>query len=650
MFRGLLVTIVFLLPGALDVFAAKSKLPERYDKWLKQEVVYIISDEERKAFLQLQTDEQREQFIRDFWETRNPNPGSTQNSYKDSIYERIEYANAHFGRMTNTPGWMTDQGRTYILFGKPDSQFNFTGYSQIYPIALWFYSNKTGSPSLPPFFSVLFFQPEGIEEYRFYHPAIDGPMKLVRGSQFNSNRDVYRFLLPLGGDLATAAFSLIPGEPIDKTAYEPNLSSEMLVSKIQNFANDHFNLEQLRTKRAMRTFVSSRMLVAAGDLNLTVLTLTDPLHEKWLDYSVPVTDEQMGFRTDDGQFAIEFRYSLLTESGALVIEDSAQRKYPAYESASAFTPFELAGRIPLVGGKYKLQVQIVNPKTDRSYRGEVMISVPTEGLESWIAGPLLADPPSRSARPNSVTPYQYYGVQFHPLGLREFAAKRKLCVLYQLYEPRPSDYDVEYVLANLTVRDARIVTTEHVQASEFSGNLLLKSKTLDTGALPPGQYMLALQLKAANGPVIASTNERLRISEGSAESPLYSVTDPSKLTSPGLVDYIRGLAALAQRDDTAAQKYLERSLKLNPANSFARQFLVQAYFHQHRYNAVSDLYRKSSLKDFEVSPEVMAQIAVSLWDSGDSGQAKTVLKSARGLFPEDSVLATADKLFSKTKN
>src|SRR5436305_1231261 len=137
MFRTLLLMVGFLLPTAVHVFAAKPKLPERYDKWLKQEVVYIISDEERKAFLQLQNNDQREQFVRDFWETRNPNPGSTQNSYKDLIYERIDYANAHFGRMTNTPGWMTDQGRTYILFGKPDSQFNFTGYGQIYPIALW---------------------------------------------------------------------------------------------------------------------------------------------------------------------------------------------------------------------------------------------------------------------------------------------------------------------------------------------------------------------------------------------------------------------------------------------------------------------------------------------------------------------------------
>jgi hypothetical protein len=159
---------------------------------------------------------------------------------------------------------------------------------------------------------------------------------------------------------------------------------------------------------------------------------------------------------------MDFRYSLVTESGGLVMEDSTQRKYRAYESSSAFNAFQIAGRIPLVAGKYKLEVQIVNPKTSRSYRGEAAVSVPAERKESWIAGPLLADSVSRSAQASPVTPYQYYGVQFHPLARRELAAKSPLRVLYQLYEPQPSDYDVEYVLANLTVHDARIVTTEHV--------------------------------------------------------------------------------------------------------------------------------------------------------------------------------------------
>ena len=63
---------------------------------------------------------------------------------------------------------------------------------------------------------------------------IDGPMKLVRGTQFRGNRDVYKFLQPLGGDIAHAAFSLIPNDPLDTQNYTVNMSGEMLISKIQN--------------------------------------------------------------------------------------------------------------------------------------------------------------------------------------------------------------------------------------------------------------------------------------------------------------------------------------------------------------------------------------------------------------------------------
>ena len=95
-------------------------LPESspYAKWLNEEVVYIITSEERDAFYKLATDDERKMFVQQFWERRNPNPGSQQNKYKEEHYRRIAYANAHFA--TNRPGWQTDRGLIYIMFGPPD--------------------------------------------------------------------------------------------------------------------------------------------------------------------------------------------------------------------------------------------------------------------------------------------------------------------------------------------------------------------------------------------------------------------------------------------------------------------------------------------------------------------------------------------------
>ncbi len=97
----------------------RQELKGPYRKWLDQDVAYIITDQERKAFLSLSNDEERESFIEAFWQRRNPDPDSPDNAFRDEHYRRIAYANEHFA--AGKPGWMTDRGRIYIMWGPPDS-------------------------------------------------------------------------------------------------------------------------------------------------------------------------------------------------------------------------------------------------------------------------------------------------------------------------------------------------------------------------------------------------------------------------------------------------------------------------------------------------------------------------------------------------
>ncbi|GIU78921.1 MAG: hypothetical protein KatS3mg005_2159 [Bryobacteraceae bacterium] len=96
----------------------RKELETPYRKWLEEDVVYIITDEERRAFKNLQTDEEREQFIEQFWLRRDPTPDTMENEYKEEHYRRIAYANERFA--SGIPGWKTDRGRIYITFGPPD--------------------------------------------------------------------------------------------------------------------------------------------------------------------------------------------------------------------------------------------------------------------------------------------------------------------------------------------------------------------------------------------------------------------------------------------------------------------------------------------------------------------------------------------------
>lgn len=96
----------------------KQELSRTYKTWLNEDVAYIITPEERQAFLQLSNDEERDQFIEQFWLRRDPTPDTPENEYKEEHYARIAYANEHFA--AGIPGWRTDRGRIYIMFGKPD--------------------------------------------------------------------------------------------------------------------------------------------------------------------------------------------------------------------------------------------------------------------------------------------------------------------------------------------------------------------------------------------------------------------------------------------------------------------------------------------------------------------------------------------------
>ena len=93
--------------------------PSPYEKWLTQEVVYIIDAKERAAFVKLKTNEERDEFIKEFWERRNPHPGSPENTFKVEFYRRIAYANDHYASAARA-GWQTDRGHMYIIHGPPD--------------------------------------------------------------------------------------------------------------------------------------------------------------------------------------------------------------------------------------------------------------------------------------------------------------------------------------------------------------------------------------------------------------------------------------------------------------------------------------------------------------------------------------------------
>jgi GWxTD domain-containing protein len=152
----------------------KPELKKAYKDWLEKDVTYVITDEERKAFKKLATDDERERFIEEFWRRRDPDPDTDENEFKEEYYERIAYANEHFA--SGIPGWKSDRGRIWIMYGKPDERethpmggnyerpsYEGGGSTSTYPFETWFYRYIAGVGSGV---EIEFVDPTGSGEYR----------------------------------------------------------------------------------------------------------------------------------------------------------------------------------------------------------------------------------------------------------------------------------------------------------------------------------------------------------------------------------------------------------------------------------------------------------------------------------------------------
>jgi len=173
-----LVLLLVTLVSPLSLYSKKKpQLPSKFKKWIKEEVVHVITPKERKVFYQLETDREREQFIEEFWRHRDPTPGTPKNEFKEEHYRRVEYANKKLGRGMATRGWATDQGRIYIILGEP-MQIVKVHTVDINPVEIWYYQGnpKFGQSSI---FRLLFFKREGVGAYELYNPISDGPRVLV---------------------------------------------------------------------------------------------------------------------------------------------------------------------------------------------------------------------------------------------------------------------------------------------------------------------------------------------------------------------------------------------------------------------------------------------------------------------------------------
>ncbi len=411
-------------------------LPKRYQAWLDEEVVYIITSVEKDVFLKLPSDRERDAFIEAFWKHRDPTPDSDTNEFKIEHYRRIAHAVKSLGLEAPVPGWKTDRGRIYITLGEPTDIERFQGKSEIYNCEAWFYQGKD-EMGLPPAFYLLFFQKSGVGAYRLYSPAGDGPMALIAGYT-DTGADYarsYEALVAVDTHLASLSLALIPGE---QSAYSgrPSLVSDMMIQQIQaapqKLVRDTYARKFLDYKDRVDVEYTANYL----ESEVLLKVVQDPSGVSFIQYSLE--PQRLSMNEFQGKY-----YTTLALNGVISTPEGKRvyqfDKKAAIEMTQAemterkSLPFNIHDLFPLVPGDYVFSILLKNEVSKEFTSFESPVHVPAAGTGVRISSPLLAyQSLPVPAGPPRVRPFLLAGNQMLGQPGRIFLQKDTLFVAFQL--------------------------------------------------------------------------------------------------------------------------------------------------------------------------------------------------------------------------
>ena len=495
----------------------KPELKKAYKDWLDKDVTYIITDEERKAFKKLATDDERERFIEEFWRRRDPDPDTDENEFKEEYYERIAYANENFA--SGIPGWKTDRGRIWIMYGKPDGRethpmggsydrpsYEGGGNTSTYPFETWFYRYLPGVGS-------------GIE-IEFVDPTGSGEYRIAR----NPNEKDALLMIPGGG---------------------LTLSEQLgLTDKGDRILNN--GLSQGRFVREQDNPFSRLQLIA--DLSrppqvkfsdLATMVGTGVVEDNPLNFDVRVDF----FRQSDERVITAF--TIQTENKDLVFTDSgglqqarinifgkvtsvAGRRVTIFEDPviTTATAEELTDAkdrksayqkaVPLLPGVYKVDVIVRDVASGATGIRHVGFTVPKYDPAKLSTSTLIlaAKLENLSDQP-AVGQFVIGQTKVIPNVAGSYKRGQAVGVYMQVYNAgidqttlRPS-VDVEYSL----LRDGKEIVkqTEDWSGMSDAGQRLTLARLIDTNGLTPGEYQVSIKIRDRVSGQMLSPSEKFTL-------------------------------------------------------------------------------------------------------------------------------------------
>jgi GWxTD domain-containing protein len=645
-FYGVFARILILICFVPFLHAAdRSKdLAPRYRHWLTEEVNYIIDSSEKKQFLALTTDSQRESFIEAFWKIRNPDPGSDSNSYRDEHYRRLAYVNEHFGSVRSQDGWRTDQGRIYIVLGPPKQIVTYPAARNVRPMQIWFYESP--SRALPPYFNLVFYKQSIGEPYSLYSPNRDGPAKLVATLEaMNDQKKSLEILRKsLGNEVATTALTLIPGESVDLDDYQPNMSSDLLLSAIEGLPDNPLTQEQLDLNRA-REHVTMSLVLGEQDATISYDVFRDEQGRQTLSYLIrsAVPDQRIVGNNDDGShlYDITLRTTVTTpdKKPVYVQEDHLTGNLTdAQAQVARKKRFAAEARIPLSPGNFVIEATLTNNLTHTATRQHMSVTVPEPAKQSIALSPLLAYAGTAVTDPQGRLPFSIAGLRFPPRGAQNVYLRQgeRLPLVFQLWldppataAPAPEKIHLHYVFGSIAAShsDASEEDEDVDGANRDHAGNLVTGRNLDTSGLMPGSYKVVLSASREGEQKTAYATINLHVAASSDYVDTWTAFGPPDTGGESTDDFKRGLAAEAEGANALAQAAYERALAEGPADMRPLDKLADLLSRNGTTDQLAALSRQPVLAKTAATPSTLLEIAGALDKNGNPKAAVQMLEA-----------------------
>ena len=480
------------------------ELATPYKKWLSEDVVYIITDAERKAFLELQTNEEREQFIEEFWQRRNPDPDSVDNPVKEEHYRRIAYANEHFA--SGIAGWRTDRGRIYIMYGKPDTLESHTqgedyerpldqggGQTKTYGFEDWTYHYIEG---IGENVELEFVDPTGTGEFRLTtDPSEKDALLYVPGAgltlaeQEGMSSKAARFTNTDGTHMAPSPYGA-------RSSKLDEFSRLELEAKIWQPPPVKFkDLEEVVSSRIVREQIKFEyrfdFLRVTGDTVLVPIT-------------VQIPNNQLSFQSKDGVHSATLnlfaRVSSLSGRTVQTFEDTIRRDFPdSLLQASLRSASIYQKAVPLRPGLYRLDVVLKDTTSNNIGVVNTRLAVPPFDDDKLQASTLiLADEISPvAAKDIGLGMFVIGSMKVRPKLDQSFTTSQPIGVYFQIYNLKIDDkthknnasIEIQILRGDQSIKHV-------VQSSEQlhqSGEQMTVQESLPAQTLAPGKYRIEIK-------------------------------------------------------------------------------------------------------------------------------------------------------------